>query len=135
MCEKEIGTERERETERQRDRHRHRETQRDTERQTERERQRGQREREREREDRERDLHRFFLYADIQANPGLVSCKGNHQIFGVFKRVCAAVYPDACVAPGLFVAGSDSKWFWKLAPQIYRFNPIRIHASQTGTTL
>jgi carboxypeptidase PM20D1 len=56
----------------------------------------------------------------------------NHQTFGIFKKVCAAVYPDACVAPGLFVAASDSKWFWKLAPQIYRFNPIRIHASQTA---
>ena len=55
----------------------------------------------------------------------------NHQIFGVFKQVCAAIYPDACIAPGLFVAGSDSKWFWKLAPQIYRFNPIRIHATET----
>ena len=55
-----------------------------------------------------------------------------HQAFGIFKRVCAAIYPDACVAPGLFVAGSDSKWFWDLAPQIFRFNPIRIHASNTG---
>lgn len=36
------------------------------------------------------------------------------------------------VAPGLFVAASDSKHFWGLAKQIYRFNPITLHASETG---
>ena len=35
------------------------------------------------------------------------------------------------VAPGLFVAASDSKHFWGLAPQIYRFNPIALHVDDT----
>ena len=35
-----------------------------------------------------------------------------------------ARFLDRANEPGLFVAASDSKHFWNLAPQIYRFNPI-----------
>ena len=48
------------------------------------------------------------------------------------QSACAAVYPEAIVAPSLFVANSDSRWFWGLATQIFRFNPIKIHADDVG---
>eukprot|EP00039_Didymoeca_costata_P001489 m.52895 g.52895 ORF g.52895 m.52895 type:complete len:612 (-) comp10827_c0_seq1:96-1931(-) len=56
----------------------------------------------------------------------------HHPAFDTFRDVCASVYPDAAVAPSLFVAASDSKWFWDLSPQIFRFNPIRLHMSEVG---
>ena len=40
------------------------------------------------------------------------------------------IFPHAAVAPGLFIAASDSKHFWNLAPQIYRFNPIQLTAEE-----
>ncbi len=54
-----------------------------------------------------------------------------HVAFEALSGVVRAVYPGAGVAPGLFVANSDSRWFWDLSPRIYRFNPIFIHADDT----
>ena len=42
------------------------------------------------------------------------------------------IFPHASVAPGLFVAASDSKHFWGLADNIYRFNPVTLHVSETS---
>ena len=36
------------------------------------------------------------------------------------------------VAPGLFVAASDSRHFLHLCEQVYRFNPIKIGAHETS---
>ena len=44
---------------------------------------------------------------------------------------CHEVYPDAVVAPSMFVAGSDSKHFIHLADNIYRFNPIFLRNEET----
>ena len=51
--------------------------------------------------------------------------------FEDLRDCCHCVYPDAVVAPGLFVAGSDSKHFVDVAKNIYRFNPIRLTNDQT----
>ena len=48
-------------------------------------------------------------------------------------RACArAIFPGAAVTPALFVAASDSKHFWSLTDQIYRFNPVTLTASETA---
>ena len=41
-------------------------------------------------------------------------------------------HSDARVAPGLFIAASDSKHFWGVADQIFRFNPVTLHVSETS---
>ena len=51
-----------------------------------------------------------------------------------FESICDTtreLFPGAAVAPGLFIAASDSKHFWGLAEQIYRFNPIALTAEET----
>ena len=40
------------------------------------------------------------------------------------------IYPEAAVAPSMFLANSDSKHFWDLTPQIFRFNPIKLHVTE-----
>jgi len=48
----------------------------------------------------------------------------SHQAFSSLRACVKAIFPGAAVAPALFIAASDSKHFWDLAPQIYRFNPV-----------
>ena len=55
-----------------------------------------------------------------------------HPAFETLRQTVFAIFPHASVAPGLFVAASDSKHFWGLARQIYRFNPVTLHASETS---
>ena len=50
--------------------------------------------------------------------------------FGDLKDMVRAVYPEAAVAPSMFLANSDSKHFWDVAPQIFRFNPIKLHITE-----
>ena len=50
-----------------------------------------------------------------------------HRAYTALVEGVREIYPEAVTAPGLFVAGSDSKHFLDLAQQIYRFNPIRLH--------
>lgn len=50
-----------------------------------------------------------------------------HPAFASLQACVKAIFPQAVVAPALFIAASDSKHFWDLAPQIYRFNPVRCH--------
>jgi acetylornithine deacetylase/succinyl-diaminopimelate desuccinylase-like protein len=42
----------------------------------------------------------------------------------------AEIFPNVAVAPALFVANSDTRWYWDIVPQIYRFSPTELHASQ-----
>ena len=62
--------------------------------------------------------------------PSPVSSVDHPAYFGLRDTVLE-IFPHAAVAPGLFVAASDSKHFWNLAPQIYRFNPIQLTAEET----
>ena len=50
-----------------------------------------------------------------------------------YNAICACVheiFPEAAIAPGLFVAASDSKHFWSLADQIYRFSPVTLREKE-----
>lgn len=55
----------------------------------------------------------------------------NTNAFNTLKKCVHAQYPDASVGPGLFIANSDSRHFWEVADDIYRFNPIRITNEET----
>ena len=45
--------------------------------------------------------------------------------FRVVERTVREVFPDAMVAPGLVLAGTDARHFEGIADQVYRFMPIR----------
>merc|ERR1711865_793179 len=55
-----------------------------------------------------------------------------HPAYKAISDCVHGIFPGNAVAPGLFVAASDSKHFWDLTPQIYRFNPVTLHASETN---
>jgi len=57
----------------------------------------------------------------------------SHPAFGVIRDSIHRVFKGACsVAPGLFVAASDSKYYWNLTPQIFRFNPICLRSDEVN---
>jgi len=56
----------------------------------------------------------------------------DHDAFRTLVECVKVIFPHATPAPGLFVAASDSKHFWGLASQIYRFNPIALTAEETS---
>lgn len=45
--------------------------------------------------------------------------------FALVERTVREVFPDAMVAPGLVITGTDSRHFEGIADQVYRFMPIR----------
>ena len=52
--------------------------------------------------------------------------------FKLMQKTLAAVYPEAVVAPFVFVAATDSKHYAPLTRDIYRFSPIRMDAEDVG---
>lgn len=54
------------------------------------------------------------------------------EAFRRISRAVREVYPDAIVAPGLVVGGTDSKYYWALADNTYRFSPLRVKAEDTA---
>jgi carboxypeptidase PM20D1 len=49
--------------------------------------------------------------------------------YKLIERTVREVFPDALVAPGLMLAGSDARHFQELTDQSYRFMPIRFQAA------
>lgn len=47
------------------------------------------------------------------------------------ERSIREIYPDAIVAPGLYVAGADARHFDGLADAVYRFTPVRVNLEAT----
>ena len=45
--------------------------------------------------------------------------------YQLVEKTVREVFPDAIVAPGLVIAGTDSKHFEPIADQVYRFMPVR----------
>jgi carboxypeptidase PM20D1 len=68
---------------------------------------------------------------DGMVEPSAVSSV-SHMAYQTIAECVAEVFPHAAIAPGLFVAASDSKHFWSVADQIYRFNPIELSNEQTA---
>jgi len=57
-------------------------------------------------------------------NPSSVSSP-DAPAFALIARTVREVFPDAMVAPGLMLAGSDARHFQAVADNAYRFMPIR----------
>jgi carboxypeptidase PM20D1 len=47
--------------------------------------------------------------------------------FGILQLTIGQVFPDAVVAPFLFVGTTDSRHFQGLTENVYRFQPLRLH--------
>ena len=52
--------------------------------------------------------------------------------FKLMQRTLAEVYPEAVVAPFVFVAATDSKHYASLTANIYRFAPILLNSEDVG---
>jgi carboxypeptidase PM20D1 len=50
------------------------------------------------------------------------------QSFRTLDRTIREVFPDVVVAPGLMVAGTDSRHYAGIADNIFRFSPVRANA-------
>ena len=50
------------------------------------------------------------------------------EAYKLIERTVREVFPDSLVAPGLVLAGTDSRHFQDIAEQTYRFMPIRFAA-------
>ena len=64
---------------------------------------------------------------DTPAEPSGISSAGA-PAYQLLERTVREVFPDAMVAPGLVIAGTDSRHFEGIADQVYRFMPIRFTA-------
>lgn len=47
------------------------------------------------------------------------------------ERSVREIFPDAVVAPGLYVAGADARHFDGVADAVYRFTPVRVNLEAT----
>ncbi len=63
--------------------------------------------------------------AGLKSEPSRISELDGPGYVGL-KRAIHAVFPRAVVAPGLFIAATDSRHYAHLVHNIYRFHPIRI---------
>jgi carboxypeptidase PM20D1 len=61
---------------------------------------------------------------DTPAEPSRVSSAVS-PAYRLVERTVREVFPDAMVAPGLVLAGTDSRHFEDIADNVYRFMPIR----------
>ncbi len=52
--------------------------------------------------------------------------------FRLMQRTLAQVYPDAVVAPFVFVGATDSKHYAALTPNIFRFSPMVLNGEDVG---
>lgn len=60
------------------------------------------------------------------ANPSQVSGIDS-EAFKNLELTIRSVFPDAIVVPGLVGGGTDARYFYDLADEVYRFYPIRIN--------
>jgi carboxypeptidase PM20D1 len=44
--------------------------------------------------------------------------------FGLIQGAIRSVHPATPVAPALMIGNTDTRWYWKISDQIYRFNPV-----------
>ena len=51
--------------------------------------------------------------------------------FGIIHRTIKSVFPDAIVAPYLVLGATDSRFYTRICPNVYRFSPIRMNDEDT----
>src|SRR5690606_29613692 len=57
--------------------------------------------------------------------PSNVSCTDCHY-FNIIRASIREVFPDVIIAPYLFIAASDSRYYRQLSPNAYGFIPYRL---------
>jgi len=67
------------------------------------------------------------------SNPSAISST-NHPGYRIITAAMRRQLPEAVVAPGLFVAASDSRHLQARSEAIYRFSPMRMTPGDVGRT-
>lgn len=52
--------------------------------------------------------------------------------FKTMEKTIRQIFPDTYVAPSLMIAGTDSKHYAEISPNIYRFLPVRLRKEDLG---
>lgn len=63
------------------------------------------------------------------SEPSPESSTDNAQ-FAAIEHAAATAYPEAIAAPYLMMAATDSRWFHRFSPAVYRFAPLAMTAAQ-----
>jgi len=69
----------------------------------------------------------------LNAAPASSISSSNSAGFITLSSVTGMVFGDVVVAPGLTIAGTDSKHYEKISDDSYRFNPMRINSEDLAT--
>lgn len=75
---------------------------------------------------------RYELFALPGANEASPVTPTASESWKVVQRSIRASFPDALVAPGLVMGGTDTKHFVALSDHIYRFSPVRATPADIG---
>jgi carboxypeptidase PM20D1 len=67
----------------------------------------------------------FELFALPGANEATKVSSTDSSAYRLLNRTVREVFPDTIVAPGLYIAGSDSIHFVDISEHVFRFSPIR----------
>lgn len=70
----------------------------------------------------------FELYALPGAGDASKVAPTDSTQYRTLNRTIREVFPDALVAPGLMVAGTDSKHYGEISDHIFKFSPVRANA-------
>jgi carboxypeptidase PM20D1 len=61
-------------------------------------------------------------------NPSPVSSVDS-EAYKILEKTIRGMYPDAIVVPGLIGGGTDSRYFYEISDDVYRFYPMRLDPS------
>ena len=70
------------------------------------------------------DLSISVVQSGTGREPSPVS-PSTSSAYGLINRTIREMMPGTIVAPGLVIAGTDSRYMSELSPNVYRFEPIR----------
>lgn len=73
----------------------------------------------------------FGSYGDSNSEPSTIS-PTDAVGFQTLQRTIRQVFPDVLVAPGQLVGGTDARHYAALSPNIYRFVPLRMTATDVA---
>jgi carboxypeptidase PM20D1 len=54
------------------------------------------------------------------------------EAFAFLSRTIREIFPEAAVAPYTVVGGTDARSFYRVTPNVYRFNPFRVEIGATS---
>jgi len=54
----------------------------------------------------------------------------NSESYKFLSSAILKVFPDVVVAPSLMIGNTDTRWFWNVSKNIFRFSPIHMHGHE-----